>query len=67
MLQKHKTLFENSFRFLKRPINSNEKTPTAPSYKMPEAKKTNTFIEKQNQLQKSNDFHWKTILDDKKT
>ena len=24
---------------LKRPINSNEKTPTAPSYKMPEAKK----------------------------
>ena len=33
---------------LKRPINSNEKTPTAPSYKMPEAKKTNTFIEKQN-------------------
>ena len=33
---------------LKRPSNSKEKTPTALSYKMLEAKKTNTLIEKTN-------------------
>ena len=33
---------------LKRPSNCKEKTPTALSYKMLEAKKTNTFIEKSN-------------------
>ena len=31
---------------IKNPINSYEKNGTAPSYKMPEAKKTNTLIEK---------------------
>ena len=31
---------------LKNHINSYEKNGTAPSYKMPEAKKTNTLIEK---------------------
>ena len=47
LLQKRMTFFENQF-FLKRPSNSKEKTPTTLSYKMLEAKKTNTLIEKTN-------------------
>ena len=48
MLQKHKALFENSFRFEKKPINSNEKTPTAPFLQNAWSQKTNTLVEKQN-------------------
>ena len=38
VLQKRQTLFENPILFYKKLVNSIEKTPTAPSYKMLEAK-----------------------------
>ena len=59
MKKRHSTVLQNAWSQknkhshwennsgLKKPINSYEKNGTAPSYKMPEAKKTNTLIEKQ--------------------
>ena len=44
--QKDNTFIEKNNSGLKNPINSYEKNGTAPSYKMPEAKTTNTVIEK---------------------
>ena len=58
MKKRHSTVLQNAWSQknkhshwknnsgLKNPINSYEKIGTAPSYKMPEAKKTNTLIEK---------------------
>ena len=58
MKKRHSTVLQNAWSQknqhshcknnsgLKNPINSYEKNATAPSYKMPEAKKTNTLIEK---------------------
>ena len=44
-----------------------KKRPQHRSYKMPEAKKPILSLKNKIRYQKNNGFHWKTILDDKKT
>ena len=53
VLQKRKTLFEHPILFLKKLVNSIEKTPTAPSYKMVEAKRQTLSLKNTFNYQKS--------------
>ena len=66
MLQKHKALFENSFRFLKKAYKFQWKNAHSTVLQNAWSQKTNTPLESKISYQKNNGFHWKTILDDKK-